>query len=79
MPRDRSVSDAIQKTLVKVAKPKMSPKELMGKIKRVHPNATRKDILHAAFASVIAIVDKDADKAMLLHEFALKERSGGED
>lgn len=75
---DRTETEDIRTTLVKAAKPKMSPKDLMKAVRRAHPNASRKDIMHAAFSSVIAIVDKEPAKAAALHEFALKERSGGE-
>jgi hypothetical protein len=66
--------EGIQQTLVSLAKPNMSPKELLKETKRLHPSASRKDILHAAFSSIIAVADEDGEKALVLQEFALKER-----
>ena len=72
-----SISE-IQQTLVSLVRPGLSPKDLFRETKRLHPQATRKEILHAAFSSIIAIADADFGKAMLLQDFALKQR-GGED
>lgn len=69
----------IQHTLVKLAKPTMTPKELLRQIRKAHPKASKKDIVHAAFASIIAVVDSDADKALRLQDFALKERGSGDE
>jgi hypothetical protein len=70
--------DDIQTTLLKLAKPKMTPKELLREAKRAHPDASKKEIIRAAFASIIANADHDVEKALVLQEFALKERSSDE-
>jgi hypothetical protein len=77
MPKSANKDD-IQTTLFKLAKPKMSPKELLREARRVHPDASKKEIIRAAFASIIAHADDDVEKAMVLQEFALKERGSDE-
>ena len=67
-------NDDIQATLMKLARPKMSPKELLRETRKIHPKASKKEIIHAAFASIITVVDSDIDKALVLQDFALKER-----
>lgn len=68
----------IQRTLIKLAKPKMSPKDLLRETRKIHPEASKKDIVRAAFASLIAVADDDADKALVLQDFAIKERGADE-
>ena len=70
--------EEIQQTLLKLAKPSMSPKDLLKETRKLHPEANKKDIVRAAFASIIAIADHDAEKALVLQDFALKERGPGE-
>jgi hypothetical protein len=67
--------NAIQKTLLELAKPKMSPKELLKLTKKAHPEASKKDIVRAAFGSLIAVADSDVDKARTLQHFAISERA----
>ncbi len=74
MSKDSNEGD-IQATLLKLARPKMSPKDLLRETRKVHPKASKKEIIRAAFASIITVVDSDIDKALLLQDFALKERS----
>ena len=76
MPNSKPDREEIQKTLLKLAKPKMSPKDLLRETKKLHPEASKKDIVRAAFASLIAVVDNDIEKALVLQDFALKERGG---
>ena len=66
---------SIQKTLLELAKPKMSPKELLRLTRKAHPDASKKDIVRAAFGSIIAVADSDVDKALVLQTFALQERA----
>jgi hypothetical protein len=69
------LENSIQKTLLELAKPKMSPKELLKQTRKAHPDATKKEIMRAAFGSIIAVVDSDIDKALILQDFALQERA----
>ena len=67
--------DTIEATLLKLAKPKMTPKELLKATRKVHPDASKKEIIRAAFHSIITVADSDVDKATLLQSFALQERA----
>jgi hypothetical protein len=69
----------IQTTLLKLAKPGMSTSALMRETKRAHPKAKKKDIIRAAFASIIAIADSDIERARLLQNFALDARGPEDD
>ena len=66
---------SLEATLLRLAQPKMSPRELLRLTRKAHPEASKKDIIHAAFHSIIRVADSDVDKAMLLQDFALKERA----
>ena len=66
---------SLEATLLQLAKPKMSPKELLRLTRKAHPDASKKEIIRAAFHSIIAVADSDVDKAVLLQDFALKERA----
>jgi hypothetical protein len=76
---NKPTPEDIQSTLLRLARPKMSGKELLRQVKRAHPEASKKEIVHAAFASVISVVDHDLDKAIALQDFALKGRSDSQD
>lgn len=78
MPEKTAVED-IKITLLRLARPRMSPKELLRQVRRAHPEASKKEIIRAAFATVITTVDSDIDKALLLQDFALKERGPGDE
>jgi hypothetical protein len=65
---------SLEATLMALAKPKMSPKELLKLTRKAHPEATKKEIVRAAFRSLITVADTDAEKALLLQDFAIKER-----
>lgn len=71
-------TQSIEATLIHLAQPKMTPKELLKAARREHPDASKKEIIRAAFHSLIAIADSDADKALILQDFALKGRATGE-
>jgi hypothetical protein len=66
---------SIEATLLTLAKPKMTPKELLKATRKAHPNASKKEIIHAAFHSIITVADSDPDKATILQNFALQERA----
>jgi hypothetical protein len=65
----------IEATLLSLVRPKMTPKELLKEARNAHPDASKKDIIRAAFRTVIAAADTETEKAMLLQDFALKERA----
>ena len=73
--KDDKPEGAIERTLLELARPKMTPKELLKAARKAHPTASKKDIIHAAFRSIITVADTDAEKAVLLQNFALQERA----
>jgi len=73
--KDEKPEGSIERTLLELAKPKMSPKELLKAARKAHPSASKKEIIRAAFRSIITVADTDADKAALLQNFALQERA----
>lgn len=66
---------SIEATLLSLAKPRMTPKELLKAARKAHPDASKKEIVRAAFRSLISVADSDVDKAVILHNFALQERA----
>jgi hypothetical protein len=71
----KEVHGSIEATLLRLAKPKMTPKELLKAARKAHPDASKKEIIRAAFHSIITVADSDVDKAALLQSFALQERA----
>ena len=69
---------SLEVTLLNLVRPKMTPKELLKEARKAHPDASKKDIIRAAFRTVIASVDTDSEKALLLQDFAIKGRAGEE-
>ena len=67
--------ESIEATLLALARPRMTPKELLKLARKAHPDASKKEIIRAAFHSIIAVADSDVDKAVLLQNFALQERA----
>jgi hypothetical protein len=67
---------AIADTLRRVVAPDMNPKQLIKAARKEHPKASKKDIVRAAFFSIIAHADGDHGKAKNLQAFAIAERSG---
>ena len=64
----------LQSTLINLASGKLTPKEMLKAARKAHPKASKKEIVRAAFASLIAVADNDGEKALKLQDFALKER-----
>ncbi len=71
-----SAKESIETTLLALATAKVTPKEMLKATRKAHPKASRKEIVRAAFASLIAVADKAPDQALALQDFALKERAG---
>ena len=76
--KDKDGAQPIEATLLALVRPKMTPKELLKEARKAHPDASKKDIIRAAFRTVIAAADTDAEKALLLQDFAIKGRAGDE-
>ncbi|SFJ17127.1 hypothetical protein SAMN02799642_03709 [Methylobacterium brachiatum] len=70
MPQIKALSD----TLRSVAAPGMTPKALRAAVREKHPDATKKDIVRAAFYALTEEHSKDLACLAELHGFALVER-----
>jgi len=68
--------EAVAETLRRIANPDMKPKDLLKAVREAHPKASKKDIVRAAFYSIITDGDADPGKAKTLQDFAIKERGG---
>ena len=75
MPKETKVSD-LDPSLLELAQPVIKPKALLKAVKDRHPKAKNKDIVHAAFRSLIAVADGDPAKADVSQNFAIAERGG---
>jgi hypothetical protein len=64
-------AQTIQTTLMTLAKPRVSARDLLKAAKLAHPEAPKSEFISAAFASIVAVADSDPDKALLLESFAL--------
>ena len=71
----KSDPQAIGKTLVSLLRPGISPKELFKQTRTAHPNATRKDIVRAAFSTMIDLADKDPKGARVLQGVGIDQRA----
>lgn len=66
----------IAATMRGVVEPGMKPKEIRSAIREKHPEASKKEIVRAAF---YALAEAPAGALANLHGFALSERGGDED
>ena len=73
--KGKAPGGSIEATLISLAKPKMTPKQLLRAARKAHPDASKKEIIRAAFHSIISVADSDVDKAVILQNFALQERA----
>jgi hypothetical protein len=71
--------EEIAATLRSVATPGMKPKALRAAIRERHPEASKKEIVRAAFYAVTETSPAGQDVRPELHTFALYERAGDED
>ena len=69
----------IGKTLLRMVKPDMTPKQLMKPIKKAHPKAATQDIVRAAFYAIILNADAEPAKSKELQAFALTQRALDDD
>jgi hypothetical protein len=70
---------ALAATLRKLAMPDMKRKDLIAAVRDQHPDATKKEIVRAAFYALTHNVDGDLQQSQHLHAFALTERAGDEE
>lgn len=75
MPDDKDV----ERALLEMIGPKTDPDRLLKAVKRRYPGLRNKDIVRAAFAALIDISERDVDRALLLQQFALRQRGTPEE
>lgn len=66
---------SIEETLLTKIQPGITPDKLIQAVRAVHPEATKKEIIHAAFAAVIVLAEVDPERARALQDFALRNRA----
>ncbi len=75
--------DEIAATLRGVAAAGMKPKELLGAVRERHPEASKKEVVRAAFYALIEDQNREQDTAPEqtrdLHAFAIHERATDEE
>lgn len=72
-------SKTIEQTLLTQTAPDISAKELLRRVKKAHPKASKKQIVRAAFASLIAVAERDVETGRRLQDFALQARAPTQD
>lgn len=65
-------------TLSRLATPGITRKDLVGAVRAQHPEASKKDIVRAAFYALTEGSNGDSDRTTRLHAFALAERANEE-
>ena len=69
----------IASTVLDLATPDMKPKALIAAVREKHPEATKSDIVRAAFYAVISHADADPARSDRLQAMAITARSGDKD
>lgn len=70
-----SAIQTIAATLVAVAAPGMKPKELMAEVRQKHPEASKKEIVRAAFYALTDDTAHQLEPAAALQAFAIEGRA----
>lgn len=71
--------EKIAKTVSKLAKPEMRPKELFEAVRKVHSEATKKEITRGAFYAVIIASGNQPGAVHGLHDLAMESRKSTQD
>jgi hypothetical protein len=69
-------SDPLEQTIVRIVSEHRDPKSTIQAIRRVHPKASKKQIIRAAFRVMIEKSASDADASRDLQSFAISNRDG---
>lgn len=70
--------ETLAETLRELAASATKPKDLMAAVREKHSNASKKEIVRAAFYALIDSHGADPEHVKGLHAFALKERGSDE-
>ncbi|MEG9527353.1 MAG: hypothetical protein MIL41_16565 [Hyphomicrobiales bacterium] len=71
--------ETIAVTLRELAAPGMSRKDLIAAVRERHPEATRNDVVRAAFYALTEPGSIREEQALHLHDFAIAERAPSEE
>lgn len=71
--------EKIGDTLLRLATPDRTAKQLRKAAHKEHPTASKSEIARAAFWALINTVETHPEKALRLQDFALAERQAGSD
>ena len=71
--------ETIEQTLLTETAPGISAKELLRRVRNAHPKASKKQIVRAAFSSLIAVAERDVEAGKRLQDFALQARGPARD
>ncbi len=74
-----TASDPIKGTLLGLANPGISPRDLMSAVRKAHPEAKKKEVIRAAFAAMIELSDRQPFTAKQLQDFAISNRGSEAD
>jgi hypothetical protein len=66
-------------TVAELARPGMRPKELISKVRKAYPKASKKEITRAAFYAVIRNAHGSGDGLKELHDLAMDTRNALDD
>jgi hypothetical protein len=69
-------NEPLEETIVRVVSEHRDPKSTIQAIRRLHPKASKKQIIRAAFSVMIERSETDADASRDLQSFAISNRSG---
>ncbi|MBB4192406.1 hypothetical protein GGE45_001969 [Rhizobium aethiopicum] len=61
--------------ILKETRADITPKQLIRAVMKSHPQATKKEIVRAAFYALIAHAGNDPEKAGILQDFAITQRA----
>ncbi|MER2265689.1 hypothetical protein [Methylobacterium oxalidis] len=71
--------EALAGTLRKLAVSGMKPKDLLAAVRQQHPEATKKEVVRAAFYALIESHGTSPEETQSLHSFAIGERAVDEE
>lgn len=67
--------ETLEQSLVRLVAERRSPKEIMQQLQKLHPKASKKQIIRIAFAQMIDRVESDLDASRELQGFAISARA----
>ncbi|WP_375451312.1 hypothetical protein [uncultured Devosia sp.] len=71
---DPDKKETLEATLLRLASPNNSPRDMLREARKLHPKASKKQIIRAAFSSLIGVADHDIERSQALQNFALTGR-----